>query len=152
MSSPIQRKGTSEFIDSSCLLLVIFSLCFPTKEKEKLYVELKHILAKQPGPEVAEQLYHCQKTLQEQTKKLKVLHFISLVVVLLFLMLFFPFGSVKLDECCILSRQICVSPNETLLLQLSSRKKGILKFVTVNFSIKLNKNTCCFKYLYILFV
>lgn len=106
------------------------SLCFPTKEKEKLYVELKHILAKQPGPEVAEQLYHCQKTLQEQTKKLKVLQFISLVVVLLFLMLFFLFGSLKLDECCILTRQICVSPNETLLLQLSSRRKGILKFVT----------------------
>lgn len=99
------------------------SLCFPTKEKEKLYVELKHILAKQPGPEVAEQLYHCQKTLQEQTKKLKVLQFISPVFVLLFLMLFFPFGSLNLDECYILSRQICASPDETLLLQLSSRKK-----------------------------
>lgn len=40
-----------------------------------------------------------------------------------FMMLFFPFGSLKPDECCILTFQICVSPNETLLLQLSSRKK-----------------------------
>lgn len=30
--------------------------CSPLQEKEKLYVELKGILARQPGPEVAEQL------------------------------------------------------------------------------------------------
>lgn len=43
------------------------------KEKEKLYVELKHILARQPGPEAAEQLQQCQWTIRDRTKKLKVL-------------------------------------------------------------------------------
>ena len=32
--------------------------------KEKLYVELKNILARQPGPEVAEQLSIYQQSLQ----------------------------------------------------------------------------------------
>lgn len=41
------------------------------QEKEKLYVELKHILARQPGPEVAEQLSIYQSTLKEKTKQLK---------------------------------------------------------------------------------
>merc|ERR1711894_577208 len=41
------------------------------QEKEKLYLELKHILARQPGPEVAEQLQVYKKTLQEKTKQLK---------------------------------------------------------------------------------
>ncbi|XP_071949020.1 cilia- and flagella-associated protein 58-like [Antedon mediterranea] len=41
------------------------------QEKEKLYVELKHILARQPGPEVAEQLQIYQQTLKEKTKQLK---------------------------------------------------------------------------------
>ncbi|RXM29358.1 Cilia- and flagella-associated protein 58 [Acipenser ruthenus] len=43
------------------------------QEKEKLYVELKHILARQPGPEAAEQLQIYQQTLREKTKQLKVL-------------------------------------------------------------------------------
>uniref|UniRef100_A0A8C0XMZ5 Cilia- and flagella-associated protein 58 central coiled coil domain-containing protein n=1 Tax=Castor canadensis TaxID=51338 RepID=A0A8C0XMZ5_CASCN len=43
------------------------------QEKEKLYVELKHILARQPGPEAAEQLQIYRHTLQEKTKQLKVL-------------------------------------------------------------------------------
>ncbi|XP_053306830.1 cilia- and flagella-associated protein 58 [Spea bombifrons] len=43
------------------------------REKEKLYVELKHILARQPGPEAAEQLQIYQQTLREKTKQLKVL-------------------------------------------------------------------------------
>uniref|UniRef100_A0A3Q3KUX6 Cilia and flagella associated protein 58 n=1 Tax=Mastacembelus armatus TaxID=205130 RepID=A0A3Q3KUX6_9TELE len=43
------------------------------QEKEKLYVELKHILSRQPGPEVAEQLQQCQWTIRERTKKLKML-------------------------------------------------------------------------------
>lgn len=50
------------------------------QEKEKLYVELKHILARQPGPEVAEQLSIYQSTLKDKTKQLKVLiqyYFIS---------------------------------------------------------------------------
>ncbi|KAI4891372.1 hypothetical protein NFI96_012548 [Prochilodus magdalenae] len=42
-------------------------------EKEKLYVELKHILARQPGPEAAEQLQIYQQTLREKTKQLKAL-------------------------------------------------------------------------------
>ncbi|GAB5578766.1 cilia- and flagella-associated protein 58 isoform X3 [Prionailurus iriomotensis] len=42
-------------------------------EKEKLYVELKHILARQPGPEAAEQLQIYRHTLREKTKQLKVL-------------------------------------------------------------------------------
>jgi len=43
------------------------------QEKEKLYMELKHILARQPGPEVAEQLQIYQQTLKEKTKQMKVL-------------------------------------------------------------------------------
>lgn len=42
------------------------------QEKEKLYVELKHILARQPGPEAAEQLQIYRQTLREKTKQLKV--------------------------------------------------------------------------------
>ena len=42
------------------------------QEKEKLYLELKHILARQPGPEVAEQLSIYQQTLKEKTKQMKV--------------------------------------------------------------------------------
>ena len=38
-------------------------------EKEKLYLELKNILARQPGPEVAEQLSLYQHTLQERQKQ-----------------------------------------------------------------------------------
>ncbi|XP_068577374.1 cilia- and flagella-associated protein 58 [Cebidichthys violaceus] len=43
------------------------------QEKEKLYVELKHIMARQPGPEAAEQLQQCQWTIRERTKKLQAL-------------------------------------------------------------------------------
>ncbi len=43
------------------------------QEKEKLYVELKHILARQPGPEAAEKLQIYQRTLREKTKQLKVI-------------------------------------------------------------------------------
>ena len=43
------------------------------QEKEKLYVELKHILARQPGPEVAEQLQIYQQTMKEKTKQMKVM-------------------------------------------------------------------------------
>ncbi|KAF6772650.1 cilia- and flagella-associated protein 58 [Paragonimus kellicotti] len=41
------------------------------QEKEKLYVELKHILARQPGPEVAEQLNIYQMMIKEKTKQIK---------------------------------------------------------------------------------
>lgn len=43
------------------------------KEKEKLYVELKQILARQPGPEAAEQLQQYKWTLRDKASKLKVL-------------------------------------------------------------------------------
>ncbi|XP_060941340.1 cilia- and flagella-associated protein 58 [Limanda limanda] len=43
------------------------------QEKEKLYVDLKQILARHPGPEAAEQLQQCQWLLRERTTKLKVL-------------------------------------------------------------------------------
>lgn len=49
------------------------SFNFTMKEKEKLYVELKHILARQPGPEAAKQLQQCQWIIRDRTKKLKVL-------------------------------------------------------------------------------
>ncbi|NXC28403.1 CFA58 protein, partial [Campylorhamphus procurvoides] len=46
---------------------------FLLQEKEKLYVELRQVLARQPGPEATEQLQHCRHTLREKTKQLKVL-------------------------------------------------------------------------------
>ncbi|NXF82189.1 CFA58 protein, partial [Sclerurus mexicanus] len=46
---------------------------FLLQEKEKLYVELRQVLARQPGPEAMEQLQHCRHTLREKTKQLKVL-------------------------------------------------------------------------------
>ena len=45
------------------------------QEKEKLYLELKHILARQPGPE---QLQIYQQTLKEKTKQMKVCPSVSL--------------------------------------------------------------------------
>ncbi|KAG8008181.1 Cilia-and flagella-associated protein 58 [Nibea albiflora] len=39
------------------------------EEKERLYVELKQILARQPGPEAAEQLQQCRWTIREKNKK-----------------------------------------------------------------------------------
>jgi len=43
------------------------------QQKEKLYVELKSILARQPGPEVAEQLQIYQDNLSEKQKQLKAM-------------------------------------------------------------------------------
>merc|ERR1712167_393832 len=43
------------------------------QEKEKLYVELKNILARQPGPEVAEQLSVYQHNLKEKTRQMKAM-------------------------------------------------------------------------------
>ncbi|KAM6971891.1 cilia- and flagella-associated protein 58 [Aplochiton taeniatus] len=62
----LQRRlitKTQEVVEKELLL----------QEKEKLYVELKHILARQPGPEAAEQLQLYQQTLREKTKQLKAL-------------------------------------------------------------------------------
>ena len=41
------------------------------QEKERLYVELKNILARQPGPEVIEQLTIYQNTLKQRTRQIK---------------------------------------------------------------------------------
>merc|ERR1719498_315526 len=41
------------------------------QEKEKLYVQLKHIIARQPGPEVAEQLAWYSQNLKEKTTHMK---------------------------------------------------------------------------------
>ncbi|NWH61005.1 CFA58 protein, partial [Geococcyx californianus] len=43
------------------------------QEKEKLYLELKRVLARQPGPEAAKQLQLYQHTLRQKTKQMKVL-------------------------------------------------------------------------------
>merc|ERR1712100_909996 len=43
------------------------------QEKEKLYVELKNILARQPGPEVAEQLSVYQQSLKDKTRQMKAM-------------------------------------------------------------------------------
>ena len=40
-------------------------------EKDKNYIELKNLLARQPGPEVAEQLSVYQQNLKEKTQNLK---------------------------------------------------------------------------------
>eukprot|EP00455_Lapot_gusevi_P008120 TRINITY_DN13500_c0_g1_i1.p1 TRINITY_DN13500_c0_g1~~TRINITY_DN13500_c0_g1_i1.p1 ORF type:complete len:698 (+),score=183.31 TRINITY_DN13500_c0_g1_i1:82-2175(+) len=43
------------------------------QEKEKLYIELKNILARQPGPEVAEQLAIMQQQLKEKQRQMKAM-------------------------------------------------------------------------------
>jgi hypothetical protein len=43
------------------------------QEKEKLYTELKAILARQPGPEVAEQLNVYQQTLKDKARQMKAM-------------------------------------------------------------------------------
>uniref|UniRef100_A0A8C5R8N4 Cilia and flagella associated protein 58 n=1 Tax=Leptobrachium leishanense TaxID=445787 RepID=A0A8C5R8N4_9ANUR len=57
------NSKTEEVVEKELLL----------QEKEKLYVELKHILARQPGPEAAEQLQIYEQTLRKKTKQLKTL-------------------------------------------------------------------------------
>ncbi|NWT68504.1 CFA58 protein, partial [Prunella himalayana] len=46
---------------------------FLLQEKEKLYVELRHVLARQPGPEATEQLQQYRNILREKVKQIKVL-------------------------------------------------------------------------------
>merc|ERR1711998_427754 len=43
-------------------------------EKEKLYVELKNILGRQPGPEVAEQLSVYQTNLKQKVVQMKAMN------------------------------------------------------------------------------
>uniref|UniRef100_A0A8C5TIR1 Cilia and flagella associated protein 58 n=1 Tax=Malurus cyaneus samueli TaxID=2593467 RepID=A0A8C5TIR1_9PASS len=42
-------------------------------EKEKLYVELRQVLARQPGPEAVEQLQQYRNVIREKTKQIKAL-------------------------------------------------------------------------------
>ncbi|XP_064287315.1 cilia- and flagella-associated protein 58 isoform X4 [Passer domesticus] len=46
---------------------------FLLQEKEKLYMELRHVLARQPGPEATEQLQQYRNILREKVKQIKVL-------------------------------------------------------------------------------
>ncbi|NXQ06791.1 CFA58 protein, partial [Vidua macroura] len=46
---------------------------FLLQEKEKLYVELRHVLARQPGPEAREQLQQYRNILREKMKQIKAL-------------------------------------------------------------------------------
>ena len=43
------------------------------QEKERLYVELKNILGRQPGPEVAEQLSVYQSNLKQKMAQMKAM-------------------------------------------------------------------------------
>merc|ERR1712100_59863 len=52
---------TEEVVDKDALI----------QEKEKLYVQLKNIIARQPGPEVAEQLAWYSQNLKEKTAHMK---------------------------------------------------------------------------------
>uniref|UniRef100_U3K2G9 Cilia and flagella associated protein 58 n=1 Tax=Ficedula albicollis TaxID=59894 RepID=U3K2G9_FICAL len=54
---------TSEVIEKEFLL----------QEKEKLYVDLRRMLARQPGPEATEQLQQYRNILRDKTKQIKVL-------------------------------------------------------------------------------
>ncbi|NXA74022.1 CFA58 protein, partial [Thryothorus ludovicianus] len=46
---------------------------FLLQEKEKLYVELRQVLARQPGPEATEQLQQYRSILRDKTKQIKAL-------------------------------------------------------------------------------
>lgn len=71
----VSAQGVHEFMHAHTLTWCVCTLLLHcvTQEKEKLYVELKGILARQPGPEVAEQLSIYQASLREKTKQLKAL-------------------------------------------------------------------------------
>lgn len=59
---------------------------FTIAEKETVYIELREILARQPGPEAAEQLHEFQRSLKNKTKQLKRWDYI--IDLILILMLF----------------------------------------------------------------
>ena len=56
-------KKTEEVVEKDVII----------QEKEKLYIELKNLLARQPGPEVAEQLSIYQQNLKEKTRQMKAM-------------------------------------------------------------------------------
>jgi phosphoserine phosphatase len=53
--------------------IILLEKSLMVQEKEKLYLELKAILARQPGPEVAEQLTVYQQSLKTKTRQLKAM-------------------------------------------------------------------------------
>ena len=44
------------------------------QEKEKIYVELKNVISRQPGPEVEEQILVYQQTHKDKTKQLAAMN------------------------------------------------------------------------------
>lgn len=64
----------------SLILLQVVEKELLIQEKEKLYMELKQILQRQPGPEVAEQLQIYQQTLKEKTKQMKVSSSVVIII------------------------------------------------------------------------
>jgi len=73
------------------------------QEKEKLYIELRRILARQPGPDVAEQMAAHGKTLAEKIKQLKIMTSNLAVYQVIILSL-----SLSLSLC------VCVCPSQSL--------------------------------------
>lgn len=43
------------------------------QEKEKLYIELRNILARQPGPEVADQVVAYARSLNDKSRQMKAM-------------------------------------------------------------------------------
>ena len=74
LPSSFEGSGTTGPVGKAPPLVWTSALTPPLspQEKEKLYMELRHILARQPGPEAAEQLQIYRHTLRERTKQLKV--------------------------------------------------------------------------------
>jgi chromosome segregation ATPase len=56
-------KATEELVEKDLLI----------KEKEQLYIQLKNLLARQPGPEISEQLAKYQQTLKLKNKQIKAM-------------------------------------------------------------------------------
>ena len=94
------------------------------QEKEKLYTELKHILARQPGPEVAEQLSIYQQTLKAKTKQMKVNERQFLLDCLAnmprYLMMLFMFSRLRLSSTCTRARSASTSLRSTSSTRSSS--------------------------------
>jgi len=92
------------------------------QEKEKLYIELRRILARQPGPDVAEQMAAHGKTLAEKIKQLKIMTSNLAVYQVIILSL-----SLSLSVCLCLSISIFVLLFQTSLLLYGYGSAWILK-------------------------
>ena len=65
--------STLDFLDILETFPMIVMKSLLVQEKEKLYLELKNILARQPGPEVAEQITVYQANLRNKSRQLKAM-------------------------------------------------------------------------------